>query len=142
MAEGLLRSELQRRGLHRQVKIDSAGTHAAQPGRPVDSRAVSVCARHGLDIRKTRARQIRDKDFDRFDYILAMDSKNLGWLMSQSAEAHRGKFSMIGSWARYNPDQEIPDPYYGNMDGFEHVFEMLQASVDGFANSLVEILAS
>jgi len=62
MAEGVLRTELLRRGLDGRVRVDSAGTHAGQIGRAPDPRAQRVCASHDINIKKIRSRQIRSEE--------------------------------------------------------------------------------
>jgi protein-tyrosine phosphatase len=133
MAEGVLRLELEQRGLQRQIMVDSAGTHAGQPGRAADARAQQICSREGIDISRCRARQVREKDFIQFDHILCMDRKNYDWLLEYSPDAYHGRISLIGAWGQgYPSGQDIPDPYYGNIEGFELVFAMLRDAVQGF----------
>jgi len=133
MAEGILRSELELRGLRGRILVDSAGTHASQPGRAADARAQQICSREGIDIGKCRARQVREEDFARFDHVLCMDQQNFEWLLNASPEPCRGRISLLGAWAgRDACPADIPDPYYGNIAGFELVFSMLRQSVVGF----------
>jgi low molecular weight protein-tyrosine phosphatase len=136
MAEGMLNLELKERGLQRKIRVDSAGTHASQPGRPADPRSKRICAPLGIDLRKSKSRQVREQDFARFDYILAMDLRNREWLLENCPDPFRHRISLLGEWAAARNQVEIPDPYYGNTAGFERVFEMLQASVQGFIQEL------
>lgn len=132
MAEGLLRFELRQRGLHNKVRVQSAGTHATQPGRRADPRALKVCAAVGVDLSRCRARQLVEEDFSRFDHILAMDQHNLQWLLKYAPESRRERISLVASWAPGGLPEEIPDPYFGNEAGFDRVLSLLQASVQGF----------
>jgi len=132
MAEGLLCHELERRGLHRKVRVDSAGTHATQPGHYADARAQNVCAQQGIDLRRRRARQVMDQDFVQFDHILAMDGQNYRWLLEACPESHRDRISHLNSWAPQGDLADIPDPYYGNFAGFEQVLSLLHDAIDGF----------
>ncbi len=127
-----MREELKLAGLQRKVQVDSAGTHASQPGHPADGRAQRVCLREGIDLRKTRARQLVDQDFKRFDYLLAMDQSNSDWLTSACAREDRDRISLLGSWARDTHVGDIPDPYYGSLVGFEEVLALLHKGIDGF----------
>lgn len=136
MAEGILRAELQWRGLDKRVKVDSAGTHASQIGHRVDARALQICAREGIDLVACRARQVKERDFSRFDYILAMDLRNYEWLLAHCPEPCVGRLTRVGNWVPENNTADIPDPYYGNLAGFEQVFEMLRGPI----NALVERL--
>lgn len=132
MAEGLLREELKLRGMGRKVNVMSAGTHVSRPGTMADARAQRVCAREGIDLRKSRARQVAEEDFKQFDYILAMDQRNYRWLCETSPIAYRGRISLLGSWATCGDIGEIPDPYYGSQAGFENVLAQLHPSIEGF----------
>jgi low molecular weight protein-tyrosine phosphatase len=138
MAEGVLRVELERRGLLGKMKVDSAGTHATQPGRAPDKRAQLVCQQHGIDIGKGRARQINQRDFGRFDHILAMDSNNYEWLLQACPESHRHKIALVCAWFEGNSDANIPDPYYGNQQGFMEVYTLLCNALEAFATRVLK----
>lgn len=138
MAEALLRRELALRGLARTIAIDSAGTHAAQRGRPADPRAVQVCARDDINLRKARARQVTEKDFQKFDYILAMDEQNLQSLLEICPAECRPRLSRMGWWNLQGDAGDIADPYYGSMASFEQVLRELRPCIGGF---LVKALA-
>ena len=132
MAEGLLREELKLLDLGKNVRVMSAGTHVMRPGQVADARAVRVCAREGIDLRKSRTRQCVEEDFRRFTYILAMDQNNLKWLLSRSPASYRGRISLMGSWAVGGDIGDIPDPYFGSQSGFEEVLGRLHRCVEGF----------
>jgi protein-tyrosine phosphatase len=140
MAEGLLREELKLRGLDRKVSVDSAGTHATQPGHTADGRAQQVCAREGIDLRKSRARQVTEEDFLRFDYILAVDQRNHQWLLDSCPQSDRDRISHLGSWAVGGPIGDISDPYFGSLVGFEEVLIKLHLCIDGFLAHFIEEL--
>jgi protein-tyrosine phosphatase len=139
MAEGLLREELKLRGLGRKVGVESAGT-AALVGHIADGRAQLVCGREGIDLRKSRARQVIGNDFLRFNYILAMDQSNQEWLLQFCPQAHRDRISRLGSWATDGPIDDITDPYFGSPLGFEKVLLTLHSCIDGFLVHLLEEL--
>jgi protein-tyrosine phosphatase len=132
MAEGLLREELKLRDLGRKVNVMSAGTHVNHTGYTADARAQRVCARQGIDLRKSRSRQVIEEDFKRANYILTMDQRNYQWLQDFSPVSYRGRISLLGSWAATGPIGEIPDPYYGSQVGFEEVLAQLHLCIDGF----------
>jgi protein-tyrosine phosphatase len=139
MAEAVLRDELKLRGLRRKVSVESAGT-AALLGHTADSRAQLVCAREGINLRNSRARQVTVDDFLRFDYILAMDQRNLNWLLAYCPASHRDRISCLGSWAVRDHIDDIPDPYFGSLVGFEQVLLTLHVCIDGFLVHLLEKL--
>jgi low molecular weight protein-tyrosine phosphatase len=136
MAQGMLNLELKQRGLQRKIRVDSAGTHASQRGRAADPRAQKIGKREGINLRKCRSRQVVERDFTRFDYILAMDQRTYAWLLEKCPEDYRERISLLGEWAGAADLSEIPDPYYGNMAGFEMVFELLHRSIQGFIETI------
>ena len=136
MAEGILRAELKLVGAQHRIAVDSAGTHASQAGHSADGRALQVCARQGIDLRKSKARQLVAGDFARFDYLLAMDASNLEWLLQHCPEDQSQKLSRIGDWATPESLGDIADPYYGSFAGFEEAFTRLQHAIEGFVPSL------
>lgn len=134
MAEGIFRREIVGAGLQNHVTIDSAGTHSYHIGEPPDKRAQGAISRRGADISGLRGRQVEDADFDRFDYILAMDAGNLA-ILKRNAPAHaQGKIRLLLSFSRKYPGQEVPDPYYGGAGGFEENLDMIEDAVE----SLIE----
>ncbi|MCB1844311.1 MAG: low molecular weight phosphotyrosine protein phosphatase [Halioglobus sp.] len=141
MAAALLADALRRRGLQRSVLIDSAGTHASQPGHPADGRARQVCARERISLSRSRARQVTEADFNRFDYILAADTSCLDWLRASAPPACRAGLSLLGDWAEDGTVGDIPDPYYGSLAGFEDVLVLLRRALDGFLPQLAQRIA-
>jgi len=135
MAEGILIEELKLRGWERKVRVDSAGAIASQPGHRADGRARQVCAREGVDLRKSRARQVIETDFSHFDYLLAMDEKNLAWLLKNSPPIAHQRISLLSSWNNSisaSGRLDIPDPYYGTIVNFEQVLALMHPAIDGF----------
>lgn len=126
MAEGMLRAELGRRGLGARMKVESAGTRVGQPGSRPDMRAQQVCEEVGVDIHRCRARQVVAADFEAFDYLLALDGDNHDWLLESVGETHRHKVLRLGD---IPGAADIPDPYYGNLAGFERVRDELHQAM-------------
>lgn len=141
MAEGIFRREIEKAGLLEQVAIDSAGTHSYHIGEPPDSRAQSAIGRRGVDISGLRGRQVADADFEKFDYILAMDEGNLG-ILKRNAPLHaHGKIRLLLSFSNKYPNQEVPDPYYGGTRGFEENLDMIEDAVQGVIGEIQEKLS-
>lgn len=135
MAIGRRASEdAERRGGPRDAwQFDSAGTHADHHlGSRPDSRANATLVRHGYPQCKHRARPLTTRDFDAFDLVLAMDRRNLAELRRRCPKDLEHKLGLLLDFA---PPAlrggEIPDPYYGSVDGFERVFELCEAGVLG-----------
>jgi protein-tyrosine phosphatase len=142
MAEGIFRREIAKAGLQDKVTIDSAGTHSYHIGEPPDARAQSAISRRGVDISGLRGRQVADADFEKFDYILAMDEGNLS-ILRRSAPAHaHEKIRLLLSFSRKYPHQDVPDPYYGGARGFEENLDMIEDAVEGLIRDIREAFST
>ncbi len=124
--EGVLRHLARRRGLDDRVRIASAGTHDYHVGESPDPRTLEHASKRGYDLSAQRAAQIRKEDFEEFDYILAMDRTHLRILKSIQPEGSRAKLGLFleasGRWK----GEDVPDPYYGGVAGFEQVLDMAE----------------
>ena len=125
-AEGVLRAEVERRGLGKQVRVESAGTHDYHIGDAPDPRSVRHAKRRGYDLSELRASQVSRADFDRFDYILAMDRGHLRILRSLAPENARAKVGLFLEPSTRWTGEDVPDPYYGGPEGFEQVLDMVE----------------
>jgi protein-tyrosine phosphatase len=136
-AEAVLRSKLERAGLGRRVIVDSAGMIATHSGEPPDPRSIRHAARRGYDLSALRARQVQAEDFQRFDWMFAMDADNLAWLERKAPAGSRAQKTLLLTQANFvQDDQGIPDPYYGSPEGFERVLDLIEAACDGFVQKL------
>ena len=101
-AEGVFRHFVEKEGLSSEIEIDSAGTHAYHVNEPADRRASAAAERRGYSLDGIRVRRVDASDFERFDYIVAMDRDNLSLLQSQSDEEHQAKAKRLaGAAARF-----------------------------------------
>ncbi len=138
MAEGVLRAKLKRAGLHVRVAVDSAGTHGFKLSEPPDPRAIEYARRRGYDISGLRARPISRGDYQRFDWILAMDNSNLTWLKQNYPEAGgRARVERLLDQALGLGEREVPDPYYGSLEGFDRVLDLVEPACDAFVRRLM-----
>ena len=134
-AEGVFRHHVDERGLGDRIVADSAGTHAYHIGEPPDRRAFAAAERRGISLAKIRARRVSDRDFEEFDYIIAMDEDNQGHLLEQAPEEHRSKVQLFLSFAAVD-ETEVPDPYYGGAAGFERVLDLVEEASRGLLETL------
>ncbi len=118
--------------------VDSAGTHAYHVGEPSDSRSQQVARSRGVDLSMIRARKVSPSDFDDFDHILAMDSDNYQLLLSASSNEHHHKIALFLDYAIEADEQNVPDPYYGGPNGFEHVFDLVEDASKGFYRTIIK----
>ncbi|SOZ50059.1 putative Protein-tyrosine-phosphatase [Cupriavidus taiwanensis] len=134
-AEGVLRAKLDAAGLAALVELDSAGTHEYHLGRAPDPRTQRHALQRGYDLSALRARKVGVPDFDRFDLILAMDRENLAGLLKLRPDAG-DKVRLLMSFATRHEADEVPDPYYGEGDGFERVLDYIEDACDGLVAEL------
>jgi len=118
--------------------VDSAGTSNEHEGDEPDHRTIQICRQRLGQARMPsplhRARQLQTADFDRFDYILGMDSRNVRGATSiakRLSEPARAKLALLCS---YDPQAttEVPDPYYGGLDGFNQIYDQITRSLRVF----------
>jgi protein-tyrosine phosphatase len=133
-AEGTMRTLVREAGLERQIELDSAGTGAWHAGSAPDERATAAAARRGIALEGS-ARRVRAGDFDDFDLILAMDLSNVDELRRMApGEDARAKVRLLREFdpaSAETGDLDVPDPYYGDGDGFERVLDHVQAACAG-----------
>jgi protein-tyrosine phosphatase len=112
------------------LRFDSAGTHV--PGaKRIDARGQAVLLKRQYTPGKTRSRQVSAQDFERFDLILAMDKANLAALRRLCPPALHDKLRLLMSFAPEQGIAEVPDPYYGDLAGFERVLDLIEAGIKG-----------
>jgi len=136
MAEGTFRHLVEEQGLEHLVEIDSAGTGAWHVGNPPDHRALATAARRGISMAGQRARKVRGDDFERFDYVLAMDRDNLADLLAMAPSRQHDRIRLFLDFAPRLGESEVPDPYYGGESGFDHVFDLVEAASDGLLEAI------
>jgi len=142
-AEAVLRARLQQAGLRQRVLVDSAGTHGYHTGEAPDPRAIQQAARRGYDLAGLRARPVVDADFQRFDRILAMDADNLAWLQRKAPPEAAARLQLLMAHAtKHATVLAVPDPYYGALQGFDHVLDLVEDACTGLVQSLAEDLES
>jgi len=135
-AEGVFRKHVADADLAGEIHTDSAGTHAYHTGEPADRRAQAAAERRGFSLQGSRARRVTDADYERFDYILAMDEDNLMVLKDRAPESRRGRVRLFLEFAESHYETEVPDPYYGGTAGFERVLDLVEEASRGLLETL------
>lgn len=125
-AEGIARHKAAELGLADRFEFDSAGTHAYHAGEAPDSRARRAAGKRGYELSGLRARPVLAEDFTSFDLILAMDKGHMVWLRRECPRHLHGRLGMFLDYSRMHPGEDVPDPYYGGPDGFEHVLDLCE----------------
>lgn len=130
-AQGVFERLLIEENLSAQILTDSAGTHAYHVGEPPDKRATEAAQRRGVDLTTQRARRVVSEDFEGFDYVLAMDSSNYDDLRGICQPGRESKLRLFLEFAPGLGIEEVPDPYYGGVTGFERVLDLIEQAADG-----------
>ncbi len=134
-AEGVFRHKVETAGLQQKIFIDSAGTHAYHVGNPPDERAQSAALKRSIDLSSQRARQVRSDDFSAFDYVIAMDKSNMSDLLSICPAGYEDRVHLFLNFANSN-EAEVPDPYYGQGQGFETVLNLVEDASEGLLSRI------
>jgi len=125
-AESVFRSHVERAGLEDRFHIASAGIGNWHVGQAPDERAIACARNRGYDMSRLRARQVGRDDFARFDWILAMDLRNLRDLKAMCPADYAGHLGLFLGFVPELELREVPDPYFGNVAGFEKVLELTE----------------
>lgn len=131
MAEGVFRHMVRQAGLDEVVHVASAGTHAFHGGEAPDKRAQATASKRGYEISDLRARKVRDRDFEDYDMILAMDWDNLSLLQQLAPKSAHHKLQLLMRFASDHESATIPDPYYGNQQGFDQALDYIEDACTG-----------
>lgn len=138
MAHGVLATRICDAGLEHVIQVDSAGTHGYHVGEPPDRRAQATARSRGYDLAGLRARRLDEEDFREFDYILVMDEDNLSHARKVQPSDGKARLHRFLEFAGSRREREVPDPYYGGAQGFEHVLDLVEDAADGFLAHLKE----
>ncbi len=136
LLEGWARHVTARAGLLQPLRFDSAGTGHWHAGQPPDPRAVAAAARRGVDISAQRARAVVPADFMNFDLLLCADRQNLAWLESNVPAGARSRIALALDWTGVGHGLQVPDPYGGQAEDFDHVCRLAEAAADGLLQRL------
>lgn len=131
MAEALMAHHVATLGLQSQIAVSSAGTSSRHRGEPIDPRAQKVlAARLGTQLKRFQSRGVTNELLDTHDLVLAMDQQVLSALAERCHDNQRRKLHLLRTYAGCGAPAEIPDPYFGNLTGFERVMDLLEECND------------
>jgi protein-tyrosine phosphatase len=140
-AEAVMRGLVADAGLEQAVEIESAGTGDWHVGKPPDERATVAAARRGVELGGA-ARTVEAADFERFDLLVAMDRDNRAELERRAPSvAARERIVLLREFdpeAVAADELEVPDPYYGGPDGFEHVLDVVERACRGLLDHVAD----
>ena len=139
LAEGVFRHKAAAAGLADRFEIASAGTGHWHVGSPPDPRVRQTARARGVSLDAQRARQLERAHLAHYDLVLAMDKGNLHDALYLDPEGDHGR--RVRLFREFDPepgDYQVPDPYYGGPDGFEHVYEMVDRTAEALLAALRE----
>ena len=144
IAEAVLRDRVVAAGLGDVVVVDSAGTGDWHRGHGADPRSIATLLAHEYVLDGHIARQIDHGWFDSLDLVLAMDSTNFTNLQVLAEQAGvevdlqmlRAFDPALAHLSQPHPELDVPDPYYGGVDGFTNVLTMIEQASDGLIAQL------
>lgn len=129
IAHGILEKKAAQNQLN--IIVDSAGTGSWHINKSPDIRSIEVAKSHGIDISKQKARQFKVMDFEKFDVIYVMDKSNFNSINDLDIEKkYSKKIKLILNEIYPNKNNDVPDPYYGEKNGFEVVYNLLDKASD------------
>lgn len=120
-AEAVCRALAGQAGARERVAFSSAGLKDKHVGDTADPRTIEACAARGYDLGAFRCREISAADFAASDLILAMDRDNLRQLEERRPPGNTVRIEL------FLGDREVPDPYYGEADGFALMMDQIEA---------------
>ena len=133
-AEAVMQSVVAKAG-REDVMVDSAGTAAYHQGENADPRMIAAADRRGLNI-TSLSRPVVPEDFERFQVIVAMDESNLSNLKAMTPSQYSGRVVLMTDFCKEHEIRGVPDPYYGELNGFDYVLDILE---DGCPHLLASI---
>ncbi len=140
-AQGIFQQKVKEAELDNDIYIESAGTGSWHIGKEPDSRTLAAGQKRGYDFSELRARQVGKQDFEKFDYVLAMDNVNLRDLRQMAPSDFTGRLDLFLNFGSRSDYTEVPDPYYGGDQGFDLVLDLVEDAAEGLLAQLEQDLA-
>jgi len=137
LAEIIVHAQAKKKGLSDQFLFASAGTGDWHVGGLADVRSAKTAAQHGLDLSQHRAQQITANKVSDWDWFVAMDDDNRMNLLAMGVAENR-LLMMRQFESGSSTTLDVPDPYYGGVDGFEDAYQMLCANADHVLDYLLK----
>lgn len=135
-AEEIMRTLIEKKGLEKEIEVDSAGILSYHQGELPDSRMRMHAARRGYHLTH-RSRPVRTEDFYNFDMIIGMDDRNIQDLIERAPDLEtEKKIHRMTDYCRTKVVDYVPDPYYGGAQGFENVLDILEDACAGLLDAI------
>ena len=130
-AEGVFRAMVDATQMSGRIEADSAGIGAYHVGEPPDERSQAAALTRGIDLSGQRGRQVSQDDFSEFDYVVALDRTHQQQLLHLCPPDQQHRVKLLLDYAPQVETSDVPDPYFGHGDGFNHVLDLIEAGTAG-----------
>lgn len=136
-ADGYMQKLVNAENLSAQVYVDSAGTTSFHAGQKADRRMREHAKKRGYELLSISRQFIPSKDFEEFDYIVAMDYQNIQDLQKMdNLDKYGEKLFLMTEFCTKLDDKIVPDPYYGGEEGFDHVLDIVEDGCEGLLKKI------
>ncbi|WP_421764573.1 low molecular weight protein-tyrosine-phosphatase [Ekhidna sp.] len=136
LAEAIFKKKLEIEQLGEKISCDSAGTANYHVGENPDPRTVEIAEKHGIPVNH-KGQQFKKHHSEEFDYLFAMDGSNYKNMVSEIGN-NPDKLILMRNFDPFGKGEDVPDPWYGGINGFENVYQILDRSLDKFLEHLKE----
>ena len=136
LAEAIFSQKIENQSLKGKISTDSAGTAGYHIGENPDPRTVQIAEKYGIPVNH-RGQQFTKNHAETFDYLIAMDHSNFK-NMAIEIGGEPEKLLLMRDFDPKGKGEGVPDPYYGGIDGFENMYQILDRSLDEFLKFLKE----
>ena len=139
LAEAIFRQKVLDAGLENKIETDSCGTAAYHIGENPDPRTEEVAHRNGVLV-DHKGQQLRESDFYKFDHILVMDRSNLSNTQNVKPSDSFAQIKLMRDFDPQPGNGEVPDPYFGGINGFDQVYDILYRSTQKLLKTIKSTL--
>lgn len=130
LAEAIFKEKIKKNGLNAKIETDSAGTANYHVGENPDPRTIEIAEKYGIPVNH-KGQQFKKNHALEYDYMVAMDKSNIKNMVSELGE-NPENLLLMRNFDPYGKGEDVPDPWYGGMNGFENVYHILDRSLDEF----------
>jgi protein-tyrosine phosphatase len=135
MAHAVFENKLKEQALDDNFLVDSCGLGSWHQGEEPDERTLKTLKNNGIEFSHP-ARTLSEEDFNQFDYLLGMDLKNMSVINEMRSNDKKAKVYLFRAFDKTDDEEEVPDPYWGNMNDFNKVYDI----VDRTSDQLIDFL--
>jgi len=134
MAEFVFRDMVQKQGLEDRFSVASAATSTEELGNPVHPGTQRRLAREGISTRGKTAVQLTRRDYQRYDYLIGMEQRNLSGMLRILGSDPAGKVHRLLDFT--DRPRDIADPWYTG--DFDRTYDDVVEGCRGLLEHLLE----